>query len=200
MKMRGKITVFRDVILCSLVEMYQRVGGACYPKLRIQEWIFTFNRGLKTIWFSRLIKQLNLAAKSKILEKILKKDMECEDFFCTAKYTQCGPKVPGLNFLPLSYQRHLPGRDWTTQLKPFLTRVQIGASVVAVVVKTERLALTFVVTLCQCREIDVKGEQHGANKFCCKVDFSATKTMELIQKAYGESNNNFWVAQTVSRG
>jgi len=25
--------------------------------------------------------------------------------------TQCGPKVPGLNFLPLSYQRHLPGRD-----------------------------------------------------------------------------------------
>jgi hypothetical protein len=27
--------------------------------------------------------------------------------------TQCGPKVPGLNFLLLSYQRHLPGRDWT---------------------------------------------------------------------------------------
>jgi len=28
--------------------------------------------------------------------------------------TQCGPKVPGLNFLLLSYQCHLPGRDWTT--------------------------------------------------------------------------------------
>jgi hypothetical protein len=37
MKMRGKITVFRDVIPCSLVEMYQRVGGSCDPKLRIQE-------------------------------------------------------------------------------------------------------------------------------------------------------------------
>jgi len=43
-------------------------------------------------------------------------------------------------------------------LKPFLTRVQIGVSLVAVV-KTERLALTVVVTLCQCREMDVKEEQ-----------------------------------------
>jgi hypothetical protein len=24
---------------------------------------------------------------------------------------QCGPKVPGLKFLPLSYERHLLGRD-----------------------------------------------------------------------------------------
>jgi len=37
MKMRGKITVFRDVMPCSLVEIYQRLGGACYPKFRIQE-------------------------------------------------------------------------------------------------------------------------------------------------------------------
>jgi hypothetical protein len=58
--------------------------------------------------------------------------------------------------------------------------VQIGVSVVAVFVKTERLAPTVVVTLCQCREMDVK-----AIKFCCKVDFSATKTVALIQKAYG---------------
>lgn len=78
MKMRGKITVFRDVIPCSLVEMYQHLGGACYTKFRVKERILTFNRGLKTIRFSRLIKQLNFAAKSKILEKILKKDMECE--------------------------------------------------------------------------------------------------------------------------
>jgi hypothetical protein len=54
--------------------------------------------------------------------------------------------------------------------------VQIGVSVVAVVVKTERLALTVVVTLCQCREMDVKEERRVAIKFCCKVDFSATKT------------------------
>ena len=60
-------------------------------------------------------------------------------------------------------------------------------SVVAVVVKTERLALTVVVTLYQCREMDVKQEQRVANKFCCKVDFSATKTVELIQKAYGDA-------------
>jgi len=59
--------------------------------------------------------------------------------------------------------------------------VQIGISVVAVVVKTERLALTVVVTLRQCHEIDVKEEQSEAIKFCCKVDFSATKTLELIQ-------------------
>jgi len=29
-------------------------------------------------------------------------------------YKQRGPKVPGQNFLPLSFQRHLPGRYWTT--------------------------------------------------------------------------------------
>jgi len=45
-------------------------------------------------------------------------------------------------------------------LKPFLTRVKIGVSVVAVV-KTERLALTLVVV--------------------------ATKTVELIQKAYRDA-------------
>ena len=48
--------------------------------------------------------------------------------------------------------------------------MQIGVSVVAVVVKTERLALT-VVILCQCREMDVKEEQRVAIKVCCKVDF-----------------------------
>jgi hypothetical protein len=63
--------------------------------------------------------------------------------------------------------------------------VQIGVSAVSILVKTERLALTVVVTLCQCREMDVKEEQRVSTKFCCKVDFSATKTVELIQKAYG---------------
>jgi hypothetical protein len=43
--------------------------------------------------------------------------------------------------------------------------------VVAVTVKTERLALTVVFTLCQCREKDVREEQGVAIKFCCKVDF-----------------------------
>jgi len=65
--------------------------------------------------------------------------------------------------------------------------VQIGISIVAAVVKTERLALTVVVTLCQCHEMDVKKEQHVAIKFCCKVDFLATKTVELIQKAYSDA-------------
>jgi hypothetical protein len=65
--------------------------------------------------------------------------------------------------------------------------VQIGVSVVAVVVKTERLALAVFVTLCQCREMDVKEEQRVAIKCCCKVDFSATKTVELIQKPYGHA-------------
>ena len=64
--------------------------------------------------------------------------------------------------------------------------MQIGVDVVAVVVKTERLALTVVVTLCQCREMGVK-EERVAIKFCCKVDFSATKTVELIQKACGDA-------------
>ena len=71
-------------------------------------------------------------------------------------------------------------------MKLFLTRLQIGVGVVAVVVKTERLALT-VVTLCQCREMDVKEEQRVATEFCCKVDISATKTVELIQKVYGNA-------------
>jgi len=31
--------------------------------------------------------------------------------------------------------------------------------------------------------MDVKEEQRVAIKFCCKVDFSATMTVELIQKA-----------------
>ena len=64
--------------------------------------------------------------------------------------------------------------------------MQIGVSVIAVVVKTVRLALT-VVTLCQCREMDVKEEQLVAIKFRRKVDFSATKTVELIQKSYGDA-------------
>ena len=65
--------------------------------------------------------------------------------------------------------------------------MQIGISVVAVVVKTEHLALTIVVTLCQCHEMDVKEEQHVAIKFCCKVYFLATKPVELIQKAYSDT-------------
>jgi len=60
--------------------------------------------------------------------------------------------------------------------------MQIDVGVVAVVVKTERLALTVVVTLCQCSETDVKEKQRVTIKFCCKVDFSASKTVELIQK------------------
>jgi len=64
--------------------------------------------------------------------------------------------------------------------------VQIGVSIVAVVVKTEHLTLT-VVTLCQCRGMDVKEEQRVAIRFCSKVDFSATKTVKLIQKAYGDT-------------
>ena len=65
--------------------------------------------------------------------------------------------------------------------------MQIGVGVIAAVVKTERVAST-VVTLCQCREMNVKEEQRVAIKFCCKVDFSATKTVELIQKAYGDAS------------
>ena len=65
--------------------------------------------------------------------------------------------------------------------------MQIGVTVVAAVVKTEHLALTVVVTLCQCREMDVKEEQCVVIKFCCKVDFLATKTVQLIQKAYGDA-------------
>ena len=40
--------------------------------------------------------------------------------------------------------------------------MKIGVRVVAVVVKTERLALTVFVTLCQCREKHVKEEQRVA--------------------------------------
>jgi transposase len=65
--------------------------------------------------------------------------------------------------------------------------VQIDVSVVAVVVKTERLALTVVITLCQCREMDVKEEQRVEIKFCCEIVFSATKALKLIQKAYGDA-------------
>ena len=64
--------------------------------------------------------------------------------------------------------------------------MQIGIGVVAVV-KTEHLAPTVVVTLCQCHDMDVKEKQCVAIIFCCKVDFSATKVMELIQKAYGDA-------------
>ena len=82
--------------------------------------------------------------------------------------------------------------------------MQIGVSVVAVVVKAERLALTVAVTLCQCCEMDVKEEQSVAIKFCCKVDFSATKSVELIQKAYGDAalsrTTIFEWQKTVSRG
>jgi hypothetical protein len=53
--------------------------------------------------------------------------------------------------------------------------VKIGVSLVAVV-KTKHLTLTVVVTLCQCHEVDVKEQQRVAIKFCCKVDFSFTKT------------------------
>ena len=55
--------------------------------------------------------------------------------------------------------------------------MQIGVSVVADVLEKERLALTVVFTLCQCREMDVKEEQRVAIKFCCKVHFSATKAV-----------------------
>ena len=64
--------------------------------------------------------------------------------------------------------------------------MQIGVSEVAVV-NTESLALTVIVTQCQCREMDVKEEQLVAIKFCCKVDFSTTKTVELIHKSCGDA-------------
>jgi hypothetical protein len=35
--------------------------------------------------------------------------------------------------------------------------------------------------------MDIKEEQRVAIKFCCKVDFLATKAVELIQKAYGDA-------------
>jgi len=41
--------------------------------------------------------------------------------------------------------------------------------------------------MCQCREMDDKEEQLVAIKFCCKFDFSATKTVEMILKAYGDA-------------
>ena len=63
--------------------------------------------------------------------------------------------------------------------------MQIGVGVVAV--KTETPAPTVVVTPCQCCEMHVKDEQRVAIKFCCKADFSATKSVELIQKAYGDA-------------
>ena len=63
--------------------------------------------------------------------------------------------------------------------------MQIGVSVFAVA-KRGRFALN-VLTRCQCREVDVEEEQRVAIKFCCKVDFSTTKTVELIQKACGDA-------------
>ena len=44
--------------------------------------------------------------------------------------------------------------------------MQIDVSVVAVVVKTERLVLTVVVTLCQCREMDVNPLKPELNPIC----------------------------------
>jgi hypothetical protein len=35
--------------------------------------------------------------------------------------------------------------------------------------------------------MDVKEEQRVAITFCCKVDFLATNTVEMIQKAYGHA-------------
>ena len=49
--------------------------------------------------------------------------------------------------------------------------MQIVVSVVTVVVKTEHLALTVVVNLCQCREMNVKEEQRVAIKFSCNSIF-----------------------------
>jgi hypothetical protein len=34
--------------------------------------------------------------------------------------------------------------------------------------------------------MDVKEQQRVAIKFCCKVDFSATKSVELIERAYSD--------------
>ena len=47
--------------------------------------------------------------------------------------------------------------------------------------------ISAVVTLCQCREMDVKRKQRVPIEFCCKVGLSATKFVELIQKAYGDA-------------
>ena len=68
--------------------------------------------------------------------------------------------------------------------------MQIGVSVVADVLEKERLALTVVFTLCQCREMAVKEEQRVTIKVCCKIYFSTTKTVELIQKAYSDAALN----------
>jgi hypothetical protein len=35
--------------------------------------------------------------------------------------------------------------------------------------------------------MDVKEERRVAIQFCCKVDFTATKTVEVIHKAYGNA-------------
>ena len=55
--------------------------------------------------------------------------------------------------------------------------MQIDISVVAVVVKTERLVLTVVVTLCQCHEMDVKEEQ------CVVINF-AVKSIFWLQRLW----------------
>jgi hypothetical protein len=60
-------------------------------------------------------------------------------------------------------------------------------SVEAAVVYKRRLARTVVAAECQSREMDVKEKQRVAITFCCKVDISASKTVELIRKAYGDA-------------
>jgi hypothetical protein len=65
--------------------------------------------------------------------------------------------------------------------------VQSGVGVEAAVVNKRRLARTVVVAQCQSREMNVKEEQRVAIKFCCKADISASKTVELMRKAYGDA-------------
>jgi hypothetical protein len=84
--------------------------------------------------------------------------------------------------------------------------VQIGIGVHQVVVKTEHLAPNVVVTLCQCHVMDVKEEQCVAIKFCSKVDFSATKTVEFkmltvmqhyVEQQFLSGTNGFERVQSV---
>jgi hypothetical protein len=58
--------------------------------------------------------------------------------------------------------------------------VHSGVSVVAGAVKEGRLVRATVGAQCLGREMDAKEEQHVT----CKADNSASKTVELIQKAY----------------
>ena len=68
--------------------------------------------------------------------------------------------------------------------------MQIGVSVVAVVVKTERLAVTFVVS--QCREMDVKEEQRVAIKFCCKVGYQNVIILSSINISVRKYSGVMW--------